>query len=78
MADNTTAIAYLNNMGGIKSRMCNELAQLIWDICIKNGSWISAAHIPGVENTIADKKSREFESSCEWELPIEDFKSLAI
>lgn len=28
---NTTAISYINNMGGIKSKKCNELAIEIWE-----------------------------------------------
>lgn len=28
---NTTAISYINNMGGIKSKKCNELVIEIWE-----------------------------------------------
>ena len=47
MSDSSTAIAYINNKGGIKSKKCNELATEIWLWCCKNNSFISAAHIPG-------------------------------
>ena len=33
MCDNTTAIAYINNMGGSKSQECNEVALSVWDTC---------------------------------------------
>ena len=32
--DNTTAVAYINAMGGIKSIPCNEMATMIWDRCL--------------------------------------------
>ena len=34
--DNTTAIAYINNMGGgVKSAQCNELAKEMWEYCVE-------------------------------------------
>ena len=30
--DNTTAVAYINNMGGTHALLCNELAKQIWQI----------------------------------------------
>lgn len=68
MCDNTTAIAYINNMGGVKSHKCDIIAKNIWEICINQNLWISAAHVPGVENKRADKKSREFNDHIEWML----------
>ena len=35
MSDNTTATAYVNNKGGIKSPECNEIAYEIWHWCIQ-------------------------------------------
>ena len=32
--DNTTALAYINNMGGSKSKELNQLAVEIWEWCI--------------------------------------------
>ena len=52
--DNTTAVAYLRNMGGSKSRKCNALAQTI---CQKHHIWLTAAHLPGHLNVLADEKS---------------------
>ncbi len=34
-SDNTTAIAYINAMGGIKSQVCNDMAHQIWEWCSK-------------------------------------------
>ena len=32
--DNTTAVAYVNHMGGVKSQSCDRLANQIWSWCI--------------------------------------------
>ena len=56
--DNTTALAYINNMGGSKSKELNQLAVQIWEWCISRNIWLTAVHIPGRLNTGADEKSR--------------------
>lgn len=66
--DNTTAIAYINHMGGTKSPECNKVAHEIWDWCIERNIWLSSVHIPGVENVEADHESRVFHDQTEWML----------
>jgi len=68
MCDNTTAISYLNNMGGTKSKACNKVAYKIWTFAIDNNLWLSAAHIPGKDNVEADIQSRNLDDSTEWQL----------
>lgn len=68
MTDNVTAVSYINNMGGIHSQLCNDLASQIWTWCIDRSIWLLAAHIPGVENVVADRKSRKFDDQTEWRL----------
>ena len=68
LSDNTTAVSYINNMGGYKSVDCNEMAKTIWSWCIENNIWISCTHIPGRSNVQADKKSRNFNDQLEWKL----------
>ena len=36
MWDNATVIGYVNNMRGMKSQTCNNIAWRIWDFCTKN------------------------------------------
>ena len=36
---------------------CNILSKKIWELCNENGCWISAEHIPGSHNTVADYMS---------------------
>lgn len=74
--DNTTAVAYINNMGGIKSNDCNRMAQEIWDWCIQRNIWITAAHLPGKLNTEADLRSRRFNDRTEWMLDRNVFDSV--
>ena len=74
--DNTTAVAYINHMGGSKSSRCNGLAKQMWEWCNQRHIWISAAHLPGKQNTIADFQSRKFNDQTEWMLNKNVFKQL--
>ena len=67
-SDNTTAVAYINAMGGIRSADCNNMARQIWLWCIEREIWLSACHIPGSINVEADSESRVFNTSTEWSL----------
>ena len=75
-SDNTTTVAYINAMGGIKSIPCNEMATMIWDWCLNHNIWLSAIHIPGSKNIQADKESRELKESTEWSLSQEAFNAI--
>ena len=70
MIDNTSAVAQINNMGTCHSEECNSLVLQIWEFCIShNIPWLTAAHIPGSSNVIADGESRHFHSQdTEWML----------
>ena len=58
--DNTTAVTYINNMGGSHSLTCNAKAREIWLWCTGKHIWLSAVHLPGHLNTTADLASRVF------------------
>ncbi|XP_072180692.1 uncharacterized protein [Diadema setosum] len=75
-SDNTTAVAYLNNMGGIKSKDCDSAARDIWRWCMERNIWVTAAHLPGSENTEADSRSRKFSDRNEWMLNKQAFNKL--
>ena len=66
--DNFTALTYINKQGGITSKECNSMAIAIWEVCLEYDSHITAAHIPGKHNTLADTASRKFDDSKEWML----------
>ena len=56
--DNTTAIFYLNKMGGTHSRPLCLLALSIWKLINSNSISFIASHISGIDNTVADFFSR--------------------
>ena len=74
--DNVTAVAFINNMGGTHSLTCNEMAREIWLWCTQRNIWLSATHIPGVQNKTADRLSRKFTDRTEWQLDPCIFKKL--
>ena len=75
-SDNTTAIAYLNNMGGVKSKECFILCKEIWLWAIARDIYLSAEHIAGSKNVLADKASRVFDENTEWSLKEWYFKEI--
>ena len=68
LSDNTTAINYVNEMGGVRSVTCDDICLGIWDWCITNNVWLTASHIPGKDNVSADTASRSFNDRYEWQL----------
>ncbi len=68
MSDNTTAISYINKQGGTHCMIMNDLAVEIWEYCRQMNIHVSAAHIPGKHNILADIASREFHDAAEWKL----------
>ena len=75
-SDNTTTVAYINAMGGIRSTDCNDMALQIWQWCQGRNIWLSSCHIPGSTNIEADKESRQFNTSIEWSLNTEVFQDI--
>ena len=54
LPDNTTAVCYISYKEGTKSPSCKDITCDIWSLFIKNSTWLTTAHIPGVQNTDAD------------------------
>lgn len=44
-SDNTTTVAYINAMGGIKSTVCNEMALQLWQWSCGRNIRLSACHL---------------------------------
>ena len=63
-------------MGRSVSEKSNELAKHLWHFCIQRNIWISAAHITGKENTIADYMSRSLSDNTDWQLATIIFKNI--
>ena len=74
--DNTTAVSYINHMGGTKSHHCNALAKEMWEWSAERNIELSAAHLPGKDNVQADHESRNFNERTEWKLDERVFKKV--
>ena len=68
MCDNSTAVACIDKLGTSHSGKCNALTKQIWEWAQENENWLSATHIPGIQNTEADLESRKNEVHTEWKL----------
>ena len=64
----------LTGWGGITN--LNSLTKTIWQFCAEREIWLSACHLPGVENVEADFLSRNRNSDMEWKLHTQVFKSI--
>ena len=66
--DNTAAVGAIRNMGS-RSQICDEVISELWEWARIRDLWITVTHIPGVQNTIADAKSRQkHKDELEWAL----------
>ena len=68
MIDNTTVVSCVAHMGTSHSVLCNRITKTIWEWCIMHNIWLSAAHVPGKQNVLADKESRTLRYDNEWML----------
>ncbi len=57
--ENTSAVAYIRNMGGTHSVICNQIAKDIGTWCQSVNIWLACMHIPGISNSVADEKPRK-------------------
>ena len=69
--DNSAAVAYINNMGGVRSPLLDSLSRSIWEWCKLRDIFISAQ--PGKAKNQADTLSREISSNLEWSINDEVF-----
>ena len=66
--DNTAAVAYINNLGGTVSPQLTSLAKSLWLWALERDIMLSAQHIPGITNLIADSESRSLKDRSDWML----------
>ena len=50
------------------SDLCNTLTKAIWEWCAKYNIWLTATHIPGVDNESAEYESSVAHTGKEWQL----------
>ena len=74
--DNTSAVVYLNRLGGTRSLVLSNLALALWEWALTRNIFLSAEHIADNLNVSADWESRNFLDSSNWKLCPEIFRSL--
>lgn len=75
-SDNSTAVSYINKMGGTHSHSLCTLALDIWSLTCNLGTKINAVHLPGIENDHADFFSRTDNNSHDYGISQETFKDI--
>ena len=75
-SDNMTVVAYINHQGGTHSPSLCRLALNLWNWCLSHRIHLSATHIPGVDNLLADFLSRGRFLPSEWMLKNSVFRSI--
>ena len=66
--DNTAAMAYINKRGGTHSPALIAQVLELWEVALTAGVSLTAQHIPGIQNVVADTASRQIETRAEWTL----------
>ena len=66
--DNTTAVMYLNKLGGTVSPKLNTIVRELWLWCMNWDINLIAEHLPGVLNSIADQESWVMRDRSDWML----------
>ena len=74
--DNTSAIAYINKMGGTVSPALNKLNKEFWLWCMERDTSVQAQHLAGKLNETADEESRVMKDRSDWMLCPEVFQTI--
>lgn len=72
--DNTTAISYINRMGGVQFPHLTNVTREIWPWCEERKITWYASYISSADNEIADAESRHVQPDIEWELSDSSFQ----
>jgi len=74
--DNTTTVCYINRMGGAHSPQMMQLTYDLWNWSLQRNILLSAEHLPGRLNHVADQESRMQGDSSDWKLSPRVFNQL--
>ena len=66
--DNTSAVSYMNKLGGTVSARLTAIVKELWLWCMTRDITLIAEHLPGVRNTVADEESRVMKDRTDWML----------
>jgi hypothetical protein len=68
MVENSAAVYMINKMGSSHTEIGNDMVVAIWEFCINNEIWLTATHVPGSLDVIADAESCRLYRDAEWML----------
>ena len=74
--DSTSALTYINKMGGTVSPDLNRLTKELWSWCLARNITLRASHLPGILNEKADEESRIMKDRSDWMLCPEIFRRI--
>jgi len=66
--NNATEVVYITNMGGTVSGQLTDLTKELWMWSLNKDIILTAQHIPGVSNFIADMESQTVHETSDWML----------
>ena len=66
--DNTTVVAYINNLGGRVSPQLTSLARSLWMWALQRDIMLTAQHISDTSNCVVDTESRTIRDRTDWKL----------
>ena len=73
---NTTAVAYINNLGGTVSKELVTLTRDLWMWCLERNIHITAQYLPGKRNVMADAESWTMRDRSDWKLNVGIFQKI--
>ena len=74
--DSTSALTYINKMGGKVSPDLNRLTKDLWTWCLARNITLRAFHLPGALNEKADEEPRIMKDRSDWMLCRETFRRI--
>ena len=72
--DNMTTMSQINKMGSTTSQDLVAQTKVLWDYCLQRNIMLTAEHLQGSLNIIADRESRQFNDSSNWKLARDVFR----
>jgi hypothetical protein len=76
--DNTTAVSYINKLGGCRSKDLCDVSLRISNFCEERKIFLTAIFVPGTANVLADAESRRSLSAGDWRLSPTAFMSICL
>ncbi len=76
--DNTTAVSYINKLGGCRSKDLCDVSLRIANFCEERKIFLTAIFVPGTANVLADAESRRSLSAGDWRLSPTAFMSICL